>query len=230
ANFIATDVYRKPEVSPLIIIASLTVISTALFTANLNIFTGFEKLKLSRNTMIFQAIVQTAIGPLLVYLGYGATGAVIGYVSAAAAAAVISTIFLYFSIFKKLPRSPKDGQSMFQPLKPLLSFGVPLAISSSIGLILTQFTSFMMAIYVIDNAVIGNYRIAINFSVLVTFVTIPVSTVLFPAFSKLDPVKEKNLLKTVFSSSIKYASIFMVPTIMAVLVLSKPLVGTFYGN
>ena len=230
ANFIATDVYQKPESGPLIILASLTVISTALFTANLNIFTGFEKLKLSRNTMIFQAIIQTAICPLLVYLGYGATGAVIGYVSAAAAAAVISTIFLYFSIFKKLPKTPKDGQSMFQLLKPLLGFGVPLAISSGIALILTQFTSFMMAIYVIDNAVIGNYRIAMNFAILIAFVTVPISTVLFPAFSKLDPKNEKDLLKTVFSSSIKYTSLFLLPTTMAVIVLATPLIGSFYGN
>jgi stage V sporulation protein B len=167
---------------------------------------------------------------LLVYLGYGATGAVIGYVSASAAGAVISTIFLYFSIFKKLPKSPKRGQSLFQPLKTLLKFGVPLALSSGIGLILIQFTSFMMAIYVLDNAVIGNYRIATNFAILLTFVTVPISTVLFPAFSKLDPKNEKDILKTVFSSSIKYSSVFLVPIVLGIVVLSKPLIGTFYGD
>ncbi|MGB8781120.1 MAG: polysaccharide biosynthesis C-terminal domain-containing protein, partial [Candidatus Bathyarchaeia archaeon] len=67
------------------------------------------------------------------------------------------------------------------------------------------------------------------FSVLLTFFTIPISTVLFPAFAKLDPQNELELLKNVFASSIKYTSILVVPATMVLMALSGPIVGTLYG-
>lgn len=52
---------------------------------------------------------------------------------------------------------------------------------------------------------IGNYQVAMNFMVLISFFTTPISTVLFPAFSKLSPERDEEALHTVFQSSIKYA-------------------------
>jgi len=86
-----------------------------------------------------------------------------------------------------------------------------------------------MASYV-SEVMIGNYKIATNFTVLLTFLTIPINNVLFPAFSKLDPQNEKSLIKTVFASSVKYTNLLLVPAVMAMVVLSTPLISTLYGN
>jgi O-antigen/teichoic acid export membrane protein len=77
---------------------------------------------------------------------------------------------------------------------------------------------------------IGNFQTAANFTVLLTFLTVPIGTVLFPAFAKLDPQNEHELVKTVFASSVKYASILLVPATMAMMVLSGPMIGTLYGE
>lgn len=97
------------------------------------------------------------------------------------------------------------------------------------GGILGQVYSILMAAYVSD-VLIGNYKIATNFTILLTFITTPITTVLFPAFSKLDPQKEKTLLKNVFTSSVKYTVLLVVPATMAMIVLSKPLISTLYGD
>lgn len=59
-----------------------------------------------------------------------------------------------------------------------------------------------MAVYC-TNAMIANYQVATQFAIIVTFFTIPISTVLFPAFSKIDPKKKVKLLQTVFTFSVK---------------------------
>jgi len=82
----------------------------------------------------------------------------------------------------------------------------------------------------VDVTMIGNYSIAINFTILLSFFVYPLQTVLFPAFSKLDPSKDKELLKTIFVSSIKYSSLFFVPVILAMMVLSAPMISTIYGQ
>ena len=68
----------------------------------------------------------------------------------------------------------------------------------------------MMAAYCSD-AVIGNYRVATNFAVLLTFFTFPITTVLFPVFSKLNPLKDKQVLKSVFTTAAKYTAFLLVP-------------------
>ena len=69
----------------------------------------------------------------------------------------------------------------------------------------------------------GNYYAASYFSVLLTFVSIPISTALFPVFSKLKPEKEPDLVKTVFASSVKYTAVLLVPATMMLITLATPL-------
>ncbi len=111
----------------------------------------------------------------------------------------------------------------------MLHYGVPLSISFILGGFLVQFYSFMMAFYCSD-VMIGNFQAAINFAVLLTFFTVPISTVLFPAFAKLDSQNEPQLLKTVFTSSVKYTAMLLVPATAAVMVLSKPIISTLLGE
>jgi O-antigen/teichoic acid export membrane protein len=118
---------------------------------------------------------------------------------------------------------------MIQTLKPLLRYGIPLSIGGILSGLSSPIFSFLMASYV-SNVMIGNYKIATNFATLLSLLVIPISTVLFPAFSKVDPHNEKNLLKTLFVSSVKYTVLLVIPATMAMIVLSKPLIGTIYGN
>jgi O-antigen/teichoic acid export membrane protein len=76
--------------------------------------------------------------------------------------------------------------------------------------------------------ILGNYAAATYCAVLVTFISFPVSTVLFPAFSKLNPEKEPEQIKTVFSSSVKYTAILLIPTTILIMTLSTPLLGTLF--
>lgn len=229
APFIASTVFGKPESTSLISLVSITILFSALFGASSSIFVGFERMELSSYTMMCQAAAQSVLAPLLVYLGYGGFGAAIGYTVSIVASSIIAMVLLYFAIFRKLRPINKNQSGSSQTMKMLFRYGIPLAIASILAGISTQFYSLMIASYY-NTALIGNYKIATNFAILLTFFTIPISTVLFPAFSKLDPRNEQHLLKTVFKSSVKYATVFLLPAAMAVIVLSQPLVGTIYGG
>jgi O-antigen/teichoic acid export membrane protein len=229
ANFFASTIFLKPASAFLITLASVTILSGAIASGVASVFTGFEQMKLNSYLAVITAVVYSVLSPLLVYFGYGAMGAVIGFTSSSVVQAVISMIFVYFFIFRRLPRSKTNKSEIVRTLKSLLSYGVPLGIGNVVGGLTSPIFSFLMASY-IGNAMIGNYKIATNFTILLTFLVAPISTVLFPAFSKLDPRNENNLLKTVFVSSVKYTVLFVVPATMAMIVLAKPLIGTLYGN
>ncbi len=229
SSFIAITVWGKPDAEFLITIASFSILFGAMGSAVGYVFTGFEKMKLNSYSVVIRALFYTLSVPLLVYFGYGALGAVIGYTLAAAAQGVISLLFLYFFIIKKLPQSKIYMSEIAKILKQLLRYGLPLSVGNILGGLSTSFYSFIMGSYV-TTAMIGNYKIASNFAILLTFLTTPIATVLFPAFSKVDAEKEKDLLKTVYASSVKYTVLLVAPATMALMVLANPLIGTLYGN
>ena len=230
ADYIATSVLNRPEAATLIALASVTIFSDSLLTAAQSSFNGFEKMKLNSITMVAQSITKTIVSPMLVILGYGALGAVLGHTFSLLFAGGIAVIMLYFTLVRSLPKRNNSQQAnIVQILKTMLSFGAPLSISVILSGFLVQFYAFVMALYCTD-VMIGNYQIAANFGVLLTFFTFPITTVLFPAFSKLDTKDDPQLLRTLFSFSVKYTAILLVPATMAMMVLSKPLVCALFGQ
>lgn len=229
ANFIASVAFHRAEAASFMAIMSVSIVAGSTLAASQAGFIGFERMKLNSFTLICQAIAKTAIGPLLVFLGYGVLGAVVGNAVSVVAAAIIGLATFYLILLRPLRKKAKNKLNFARTLRTMLRYGVPLSISSILAGILTQVYSFMI-VPLTSNTMYGNYLTAQNFAVLLTFLTVPIATVLFPAFAKLDPDNELDLIKRVFASSIKYTSILLVPATMILIALSGPIIGTLYGE
>jgi len=206
---------------------SLSIFAGALASAGQGIFVGFERMKLNSFTTVLQAIVKTALGPLLIILGFGVLGAITATVVSVVAGALISGVIVYYALFKPL-RKCKTGKCDFKAtLKPMLKFGLPLTFSTIVIGVVPQAFAFTMSVYA-GTWMMGNYFSAINFAVLLTFVSVPVTTALFPVFAKMNPEKEPELIKTVFASSVKYTALLLVPATFMIITLATPLVNTLF--
>ena len=226
ATFIATTIFHRADSIFFIELVSVSILAGSLLTASQAVFVGFERMELNSFTLICQAIVKTAIGPVLVFLGYSVLGAVVGYVLGFVAAGTIGLATFYFALYRPLRK--KGTRNIRKTLDTMLDYGVPLSISTILGGILGQIYVFIAPSFV-SNTMYGNYTTAGNFALLLTFLTTPIATVLFPAFAKLDQENEHELVKTVFTSSIKYTSILLIPATIALMALSSPIIGTLYG-
>jgi len=82
--------------------------------------------------------------------------------------------------------------------------------------------------YIPAVSIIGNYSTAQKFVVLITFFATPVTTMLFPTFSKLDYRKNPQELKNVFQYSVKYATLLVVPIAILVMSLAEPAINTLF--
>lgn len=224
ANFFA-----RPHARFLMEIYSLTVLTDTLVVASQSVFVGLEKTQYYNIILIFQAILRTTISPILIMIGLGSLGAVVGYAAASLGTSVLGMFIVYFFIIKRL-HSNFAELKLLSNLRMLIGYGFPLYVRNLVGAGFgTHFLNFLMIIYA-SNILIGNYKVALNFKVLVSFFAIPISTVLFPAFSKLEFKTDQRALKTIFMSSVKYTSLVLVPATAALIVLSEQLVSTLYGQ
>ena len=220
-------------------IMSISVFAGALLSAAGGIFVGFERMKLNSLTQILQAVVKTAFGPLLIILGFGVLGAIYAAMVSVVAGAVIAMILVYFSFYKHLRKCKVGKCDVKQTLKPMLKFGLPLTVSSIAIGVLPQVFAFFMVIYAGKGDLLtglkpgwmmGNYYASSYFSVLLTFISFPIATALFPVFAKMNPQKEPELVKTVFATSVKYTAFLLVPATMAIITLATPLINTIFPS
>ena len=230
SGYLATNIFHRPEIASLIQIASITILAGGLVNAATAAFTGIEKMHLYGIMLICQSTIKTIIVITLVILGFGASGAVIGYSVAVITAALIG-VALVWTQYKKLPRTNNGKLRIRAYIKTMLSYSTPLSLSTILGAFQNQYYTFLLPVfYVANNSQIGNYGIASTFIVLITFFSTPVTTMLFPAFSKLNPQKDKEALQNVFQFSIKYASLLVVPVAALVMCLAEPAVSTLFGK
>jgi O-antigen/teichoic acid export membrane protein len=230
SGYLASDVFHRPEITSLIQIASISILAGGLINAATAAFTGVEKMELNSVMIIFQSVIKTVIMISLVILGLGTSGAVLGYTIAMLIAGLIgmALVWIQFRNLSKLSNVKIEIQAY---IKSMLTYGMPLSLSAIISGFLGQYYAFLLPIfYINDNIAIGNYGIASTFVVLIGFFATPITTMLFPAFSKLNPQKDKQALLKVFQFSIKYASLLVVPVAALVMCLAEPAVSTLFGE
>jgi len=229
SGFLATNIFQRPDIKPLIEIASFIILTGALLTAAQSAFTGVEKMELTSITMIGQSTLKTVLAPILIVLGLGTFGAILGNTIAYLIIGLASILMIYLALYKELHKLNDDRLEIVKNIKNMFKYGLPLSISAITSGFLAQFYNFLIAIYVSD-LMIGNYAVATNFAVLITFFAAPITTMLFPAFSKLDPQKDQETLKNVYQLSVKYAGLLVVPAAVVIMALAQPAVSTLFGD
>lgn len=224
SSYIAEGVFHKPEVATLIKVASTTLLSNSLLVSCQSIFIGFDRMELHSLTSMIFSILKSAFAPILVLSGYGVFGALVGNAASTAASGVISLSM----VLRILRGSPRMGSPRARgTIRVLLGFGYPLFLSSLLTGGISQLYNLLLAMSV-EASIVGNYQAALNFSVLINLLTMPITTVLFPLFSRFDA--DDEVLITLFRASVKYSALLIVPATLGLILVSDQLVGIVYGG
>lgn len=208
-------------------IMSLSIFAGALFAAASGIFVGFERMKLNSLTQVLQAIVKTALGPLLIVIGFGVLGAIYAATASFVVGGIVGIVLVYFALYRPVQKCKSGKCDVKRTLRPMLLYGLPLTVAGIVTGVLPQLYALFMALYA-STWMMGNYYASAYFPILLTFIYLPITTVLFPVFSKINPEKEPELLRKVFATSTKYAAFLLVPATLALVTLSGPLINTLF--
>jgi O-antigen/teichoic acid export membrane protein len=226
STIIATIILNRPELAPFIQLASLMIIFQAIYDATNNIFIGQDLMHYSASIQILQATLKGALAPVLVFLGLGITGAIWGYVLALVVAGLTGATLL----FTRHVRS--SGQTTIlasTELRTLLGYGLPLYAATILSVFLAQYQNIVLAHFA-SNVEIGNFGAIWNFSTLMAVLIYPITTAMFPMFSKMDPKIQRSDLARGFVLAVKYTSLLMIPASVAVMIFSRDLIHLTFGS
>ena len=223
---LATIVLKRPDFSGILQITSLLVVAQSLLNMATSAFFGLERMDLRGIIMIVASIVKAIFAPLLVIRGFGVNGLIYGHLIGTGAAAIVAVILLVFNLRGKKgdPGHPSEGS-----LPDMLRFGFPLFLTTFLVQINLSYQGLLMAWFT-DNVAIGNLDIANKFLSLVGLFTVPIAATIYPAFSKFSFSVQPGEMKALYRSSIRYATLIIVPATTIMAILSGPGISILFGT
>jgi stage V sporulation protein B len=229
ADYLATTFYGRPALFTLIQIASLAILVNGIIAAATAVFIGTEKTEYNSIMLIGQSIIKTLLIIGLITHGFGLLGAVTGFTVSSTIAGLIGMAFA-IRLYREIPKNHDYKLELVEYIKEMLKYATPLFVSTLLPGLLALSYLPIYGYFFEENFILGNYSTAFNFVVLISFFTLPITNMLFPAFSKLDIKKDKTELKNVFQSSVKYSALIVVPVTAIVMCLSTPAILTIYPD
>jgi O-antigen/teichoic acid export membrane protein len=218
---------EHPELVTLIQISSFTLLVNGLMVAATAVFTGTEKTAYNSIMLICQSITKTLLMLGFVMAGFGTLGAMSGFTLSSVIAGFVGITFTII-LYRKIPKTFPYKLELKKYTKEMLRYSTPIAILTILSGFLAQFYVIIYGYFFSDTCMLGDYNAAFNFVVLISFFSLPIINMLFPAFSKLDIKKDKEALKNVFRSSIKYSALIVVPVVFIVMCLSTQAVTILF--
>ena len=228
SDFLSLFIINRPELTFLVRVVVFLVLFNGISSTVESILIGFEDMKGFSLLSVARTLAKTILSPLLIFVGFGVLGAIMGYILSYAAMAILGILMVYFKHYLKLSLSSSvqynQGNSMLNNLKVMLGYGSPLYLAGTIQSLLGIYQGMVLA-YFVSNVMIGNFSIAMNFTTLITLLTSPIATALFPAFSK--PLGEE--IRRMVRYAVKYTAMLVIPASVFVILMSRELVFIIYG-
>jgi stage V sporulation protein B len=226
ADLFATTLLNRPDSTPYLQLAGLVIIFQAIFNAASNSFIGLDLMQYSAATQIIYSFLRSTLAPILVLLGFGIGGAIIGYIIGYLVAGAIAASILFAKYARPVNSSTSHETAQ---LSALITYSLPLYLAALLWVFTGQYQNLVLARFSNDIQ-IGNFNAAWNFDSLLSILIYPISTAIFPMFSKIDPKKEARDLAKGFLLAVKYAALMLIPASIGVMVFSPDLVLLTYGR
>jgi len=228
ADVLASVLLTRPELGTVVRVTSLLVVLQVINTMMSSVLIGIERMDHRAYVIVLQSVIKVVSASALVILGYGVIGAVVGHMLAVSVSTAISILLIYKNMMGK-PDTYGEEVREDSSLKELLRFGFPLYLGAFLLNISLRYKGLLLAWFA-DNTAIGNLDIAVKFISLITLFTFPVQSVMYPTFSKFSFIDQADELKVLFKSSVRYATLLVIPVASLVTVLSEQFVVTLFGN
>jgi O-antigen/teichoic acid export membrane protein len=227
---LAAFVLQRQEMGQLLLLASACIPFQVFFNLAYQTFVGLDRMEQGALVAVLRNVTTVIVSPVLIVVGFGTAGAILGQVVGWMVAGLVAVWLLlaHWQAFRKMPSELELRNGKQADIGTMMGYGLPLYVVSLLTATLAQYQRITLAFFVSDTE-IGNFSAAFNFGMLVSVVATPITTSLFPAFSKLDLETRKDDVKRMFKLSVKYVTFVIFPAAIAIATLSKDLVRAVYG-
>lgn len=226
SNQIASSVFRKPDWSLYIALASFFVLFSSLIQLNTQAVRGLKLIRIFALMQIFPQVFNLFFLILLSLLISTQNVPVYALLSSLVFTGVIGWIIMEYGF--RARRQPSDN---VHPLgiKKILSISIPMLMTSAMTFIIGQ-TGVLVTGMFRSEAEIGYYAIAVKLATLTTFILSAINSIAAPKFSELFHSGKTDELFYIAKKSAKLIFWTSSPILIGLIIFGKPVLSLAFGQ
>lgn len=224
-RFIA-NIIREPELSVLLKIGSLYIISRVLTRFVRIVLQGFEENKLSVLVYILDTSSRLILVMGLVLAGYGAIGALIGYIIAGLIAFLIGGGIIYLRFYNPI----ESSSSMESGLRRrIIEYSVPVMITDFGNIVDRRFDIILVG-YFLNPMSVSYYVTARQTTSILNKPIEALSFTLSPSLSSEKAAGNINRVRQIYENSLINVLLFYIPLATGLYLVAQPTIGLIFGQ
>jgi O-antigen/teichoic acid export membrane protein len=220
-DYLAANIFNKPEAANIVFFAGFVLIFHSFFDFFYDFFLGVKNFYTYSIIHVSQQFFKFIFATILVYLGFGVTGAIYAlFISY-----ILILVYVIFTI-KSKHNFVFSSKKIKTKKKALFNFGIWVFLSTVVGGAygIVDQVMISMLLGVTD---IGYYRISVSWMFAITYL-LPISAyAMYPYFSSSQ---DKKILASMVQKSIKYAAMFVFPAAFLLSAFSTIFIQFLYGE
>ncbi len=219
ADLFASAVLGNPQLSILLKVSSWMILGRAMYEVSESVLVATGRAAKYAALMLSFETLAAALPVLFILGGFGVFGVLLGGTMALGTGGIVGAI-LAIRLLPRPDNQEKPRLDALGQLRRMLALGLPLAGASLMSGMLLQYYSLLIATN-LPSEQIGYFTAASQLAALVSYVNIPIVTVLLPTFSRIDGERFPEILAGAYKYAVKYSSLVVLPT-AAVMIAGAP--------
>ncbi|MCU4743587.1 flippase [Natronoglomus mannanivorans] len=220
----AAAVMGEPELAFFLLIGTLYIAGFAIKRHTRIILQGFQSIQFSAFIHSVEGVSRLLFVVLFVTVGFGAIGALLGYILSFGLAAIIGTIII-ISFYRKYDRSTTPDSDL---AKRIFQYSIPIAVTRSASKLDKEVDTLLVGFFLSPLAV-SYYAISKQ---IIRFTEIPASALGFtisPIYGENQSLNELEESARVFETTLVNTLLLYLPACAGLIIISKPTVTYIFG-
>ncbi len=222
ANFIANNVFHKPEVEIILQIMALAIPSIVLTELYASAFRGIQKLQyivLTQN--VLDSIFKIATAAIPIAIGFGMIALAGGYVAAVYFTLLTIAFALQKYGFKITGKTGKADES-------IISYSLPLALASTIVTVVPLLDVFILGIFK-TAAEVGIYNVAVPSASLLLIVPTAIFSLFLSLTTDKYAKKDNTAIKEIYTAASKWTFLINLPILLFFVFFAPQFLYNLFG-
>ncbi|WP_049926030.1 flippase [Halopiger goleimassiliensis] len=213
-------VLGDPEAAPFLAAGVLFVVANSFSGFAMMAFQGFNRLGYSAAVQATSGAVRLVVAVALVLLGFGALGALFGYIVGYAVAGTFGLAVLYWKFYRRYEPAPEYEEGLS---RRLAEYSVPLTATRSANVIDKRLDIVLIGVF-LPSAAVGFYQLGKQ---IVDFVLAPAESLGFaisPNFGEQKASGRLEQARRIYEESLTHTMLVYVPAATGIVLVADPFV------
>lgn len=218
------QVIGEPNLVPFLLLGVLFIAFTTLVTYVRLILQGFEKIRLAAAFHTMDRICRLVLAIGFVLLGFGAIGALVGYIVSSVLVALAGLAFIYGRLYQ--PTSPDDIEPGL--IRRIGEYSVPLTFTNTANVLDKRIDTVLVGVF-LTPAAVSFYVVSKQ---VVSFIETPVSALGFtlsPTYGSEKASGNLDRAARIYETALVHSLLLYIPAAAGLFLVAGPTVELVFG-